>query len=210
VDANRLAPLSGLAAAVLIVGSAAAAGTPPGSDAPASEVVNYYTEHDTGQIVSAVLLGLGALLVLVFAATLVTVLRRGSAASGPVVLLLSGSIVLVVGLTIFAGLSLTLGDLAGDVDDSTLRSIHVLSQELFFPVTVGVSAFFLGAGFAALRTGVLPRWLGWAALVLGVVSAVPSHVLGGALDHIGYVSFIGLCGWMLVVGVLLAMRGAET
>jgi hypothetical protein len=44
VDANRLAPLSGVAAAVLIVGSQAAAGTPPGSDAPASEVVVRGTE----------------------------------------------------------------------------------------------------------------------------------------------------------------------
>jgi Domain of unknown function (DUF4386) len=210
VDANRLAPLSGVAAAALIVGSQAAAGTPPGSDAPASEVVSYYVEHDTGQIAAAALLSLGALLVLVFAATLVTVLRRGAAASGPVVLLLSGAVVLVAGLTIFAGLSLMLGNLAGQVDDSTLRSIHVVSQELFFPVTVGASAFFLGAGFAALRTGVLPRWLGWAALVLGVVSAIPSHVLGGFLDHIGYVGFIGLCGWMLVAGVLLAVRGAST
>ena len=210
MDANRLAPLSGAAAAVLIVASQGAAGTPPGSDAPASEVVEYYVEHDTGQIASAALLSLGAILVLVFAATLVTVLRRGAVASGPVVLLLSGAAVLVAGLAIFAGLSLTLGDLAGQVDDSTLRSVHVLSQELFFPVTVGVSAFFLGAGFATLRTGALPRWLGWAALVLGVVSAVPSHVLGGILDHIGYVSFIGLCGWMLVVGILLAVRADQT
>jgi ABC-type Na+ efflux pump permease subunit len=121
-------------------------------------VVTYYVEHDTGQIAAAVLLSLGAILVLVFAATLVTVLRRGAVASGPVVLLLSGVVVLVAGLATFAGLSLTLGDLAGNVDDSTLRSLHVLSQELFFPVTVGVSAFFLGAGFATLRTGVLPRW----------------------------------------------------
>jgi hypothetical protein len=210
VDANRLAPLSGVAAAVSILGSQAAAGAPPGSDAPTSEVVSFYTEHDTGQIASAVLLSLGALLVLVFVATLVTVLRRGTVASGPVVLVLSGAVVLVVGLTIFAGLGLMLGDLAGQVDDSTLRSIHVLAQDMFFPVTVGVSAFFLGAGFATLRTGALPRWLGWSALVLGVVSAVPSHVLGGVLDHIGFAGFIGLCGWMLVVGVLLAVRGDET
>jgi hypothetical protein len=77
-------------------------------------------------------------------------------------------------------------------------------------VTIGASAFFLGAGFAALRTSVLPRWLGWAALVLGVVSAIPSNVLGWFLDHIGYVGFIALCGWMLVVGVVLAVRGVET
>jgi hypothetical protein len=46
--------------------------------------------------------------------------------------------------------------------------------------------------------------------VLGIVSLIPSHVLGGALDHTGFVPFIGLAIWILVVGVLLAARGAET
>ncbi len=210
MDANRLAPLSGVAATVLLVASQAAAGTTPAADAPVSEVVSYYSDHDTGQIASAVLLSLAALLLLVFAATLATILRRGATVTGPVVLFLSGAIVLTVGLTIFAGLSLALGDLSGEVDESTLRSLNVLSQELFFPVTVGVSAFMLGAGFASLRTGALPRWLGWAALVLGIVSVIPSHVLGGVLDHIGFVPFIGLAIWTLVVGGLLAARGAET
>ncbi len=79
---------------------------------------------------------------------------------------------------------------------------------MVFTLTVGASAFMLGGGVAAMRTGALPRWLAWLAIVLGVIGAVPSHVLGGALDHVGFGAFAGLCVWTLIVGVLLAMRPA--
>jgi hypothetical protein len=38
------------------------------------------------------------------------------------------------------------------------------------------------------------------------VGAIPSHVLGGTLDHIGLLAFAGLGVWTLVVGVLLTVR----
>jgi hypothetical protein len=72
--------------------------------------------------------------------------------------------------------------------------------------TIGASAFLLGAGAGVLRSRPLPlpRWLGWIAVVLGVVAAIPSHVLGGLLDHIGVVPVAGLGIWTLVVSVALA------
>jgi hypothetical protein len=208
MDATRLAPLSGVAATVLVVASTIASGTTPAADAPVSEVVSFYEEHGTGQIASAVLLSGGALFLLLFAATLATAFRRSEATRGPTILFLSGAAVLAVGLSIFASLSLALGDLQGDVDDTTLRALNVLSQTMVFPVTLGVSACMLGAGFAVLRSSVVSRWLGWVALACGLVAAVPSHVLGGVLDHIGFAGFIGMFAWTLVVGVLLAMRPA--
>ncbi len=57
-----------------------------------------------------------------------------------------------------------------------------------------------------LRTELLPKWLGWVAVALGVVAAIPSHVLGGVLDHIGVVPVVGLGLWALIVSVLLARR----
>jgi xanthine/uracil permease len=48
------------------------------------------------------------------------------------------------------------------------------------------------------------RWLGWFAVVVALVAAIPSHVLGGTLDHIGFVAFAALGHWTLVVSVLLA------
>jgi hypothetical protein len=119
-------------------------------------------------------------------------------------------VLVATGLLIFAGLAVALGDVAGDLEPAALQALHVLYQELLFPLTIGVSAFLLGAGVVALQTGALPGWVGWWAVVFGVVAAVPSHVLGGVLDHIGFVGFLGLAVWTLIVSVLLARRGPLT
>jgi len=77
---------------------------------------------------------------------------------------------------------------------------------MFFTVTTGAAAFLLGAGAAVLRGAPLPRWLGWTAVVAEVVAVVPSHILGGVLDHIGFAGILGLAAWSLVASVLLAIR----
>ncbi len=82
----------------------------------------------------------------------------------------------------------------------------MLSEELVFTLTVGTSGFLLGAGLATLQTAALPRWTGWLAIVFGVIAAVPSHILGGLLDHIGFLGFVGLGVWTLIVSILLTIR----
>jgi hypothetical protein len=169
---GRLPPLSGALAVVLIVASFAATATPPKQDAPTAEVVSFYTEHDTGQLVSASILSLGALLFLVFLGVLSATLRASSRRDPAWFLCYGGGIVFVVGLTIFAGLTIALGDISGDIDPSALRALHVLNQEMFFTVTIGAAGFLFGSGAAVLQGAPLPRWLGWAAIVIGVVAAV--------------------------------------
>jgi hypothetical protein len=63
---KRLAPLSGIGAVVVILVGFAAAGNTPREDAPVTKLVSFYTQHDTGQVVSGVALSLGALLFLIF------------------------------------------------------------------------------------------------------------------------------------------------
>ena len=206
---SRLEPLSGVAAVVLIVASLAAGGTTPAPDAPVAKLLTFYVSHGTNQLVSAALFSLGALFFLGFTAFIGIFLRLAGDWYHPsTILCIAGGAVLVVGMTILAGLTLVLGDVAGRLDPSALQALHVLSQEMVFTLTVGASAFMLGSGAAAMRTGALPGWLAWLAIVLGVIGAVPSHVLGGALDHVGFGAFAGLCAWTLIVGVLLAMRPA--
>jgi hypothetical protein len=204
---KRLVPLSGAVAVGFILASFIAAGTVPKQDAPTSEVVSFYTDHESGQLVSASVLSLGALLFLVFMAVLRGELRRGEGTrDASRSLCFAGGILLVVGLTIFAGLTIALGDVANDIDPSALQALHVLNQEMFFPVTIGTAAFLLGAGAAVLQGGPLPKWLGWPTIAVAIVAGVPSHVLGGVLDHIGFAGFIGLAVWTLIVSVLLALR----
>ena len=151
------------------------------------------------------LLSLGALLFLVFAATFAA---RVPNAQGSAALCLLGAGVLVVGLTTYAGLSIAMADVFGHVDGSALQALNVLAGDAVFVflLTIGTSAFLLGAAVVVFRTAVLPRWLGWWAIVFAIVGVIPSHVLGGTLDHVGLLAFAGLGVWTLIVGVMLAVR----
>jgi hypothetical protein len=171
--------------------------------------VAFYAAHDTGQVVSGVLLSLGALFFLIFCAASVSALRRTDVELRMwSVLCFGGGVLFVAGLTIAAGLAVFIGDVEGGLDPAALQALHEASLMVVFPWTVGSSAFLLGAGAGVLQSQPLPRWLGWIAVVLGVVAAIPSHVLGGLLDHIGVVPVAGLGIWTLVVSVALA-RHAE-
>lgn len=192
---------------ILIAAGFFAAGSTPSDDAPVSQIVAFYTAHDAAQVASGVLLSLGALFFLVFCAALASALWRSSAARLWLVVCFGGGLLFVVGITIAAGLAVFIGNLADGLDPAALQALHVASLLVVFPWTVGASAFLLGAAAAVLRSEPLPAWLGWMALVLGIVAAVPSHVLGGALYHIGVVPIAGLGIWTVVVSVLLARRG---
>jgi hypothetical protein len=210
---ERLLPWSGVAAFVLILASFAVGGNVPKADASVSDVVAFYAKNTGTQTASGVLMGLGALFLLIFAAVLASELRRrDERASVSAALLLLGAGILVVGLALFAGFSLAIADLVGHVDDSTINVLNVLSQgaPFVFVVTIGTSAFMFGAGSGVLTASIVPRWLGWVAIVLGVTATIPSHVLGGLLDHIGLVGFAGLALWCAIVGVMLAARATTS
>jgi hypothetical protein len=150
---------------------------------------------------------MSALFFLVFCAALVSALWRSSAARLWLVVSFGGGLLFVVGVTIAAGLAVFIGNLAEGLEPAALQALHEANLLVVFPWTVGASAFLLGASGAVLWSDPLPAWLGWMALVLGLVAAIPSHVLGGALYHIGAVPIAGLGIWTVVVSVLLAWRG---
>lgn len=210
VRATRFVPLSGVAAVILIVVGSAAAGNTPKPDAPVAKLVSFYTAHDRGQVTSGVLLALGAIFFLVFSAAVVEAFRTAEVdAHVASTLAFSGALVFAAGLSIAAGLAVFIGDVASHAQPSALEALHVASLTVIFPWAVGACAFLLGVGAATLQTRLFPSWLGWAAIALAAIAAVPSHVLGGLLDHVGVIPIAVLGIWMLIVSVLL-FRSAST
>jgi hypothetical protein len=197
VSAKRLVPLSGIVTVAAIFASFAIVGDTPDTDAPINEVVSFYTKHDSDAQFSGALSALAALMFLIFSSTVAGVLRRAEGdPGGASALAYGGGILFATGGAIFAGVSFTIGDTVKDIDPASLQTLHVLSEDLFFPVAVGTVAFLLGAGIGVVKTGVLPKWLGWAAIVVALVGITP----------IGFVSFPALGLWTLVVSVMLFMR----
>jgi hypothetical protein len=201
MTAKSLVPLSGIAAVAFIIASFAVSGETPDTDASVQEVVDFYTDNDSELQAAGGLLALGALFFLFFSTNVAGVLRRAQGETGgSSALSFAGGVLFTVGATIFAGISFTLGDAVDDIDPSAVQTLHVLNNDMFFPIAVGTAAFLLGSGIAIVKTGVLPKWLGWVAIVLGIVAVTP----------LGFFAFTALGVWVLIVSVMLALRaGAE-
>lgn len=201
MSSRQLLPLSGVASVLLIILSFLIVGEPPDIGAPPAEVASYYADNDSNLQIGAAILALGAFFFLLFS-TAITSLLRGDAPRGSVAakFSLGGAIVFVVGMTIFAGLAFTAGDAVDDIGPGTLQTLHVLEMDMFLTVAVGGAAFLLGAGVAGRGTDVLPSWMTWAAIVIGVVALTPA----------GFFGFIALGIWTLIASVMLAMRAGGT
>jgi hypothetical protein len=196
----RLAPLAGLGAVIVIVVGAIVAGEIPDADEGAREIVSFYAENDDEQQFGSALLAYGALLFLVFLSSFWGTLRTAQVERRvSSTLAFAGGVVLALGLTLFAAIGFVLGDLHDDLPPAAVQTLNAMNADFFFPAAVGVSAFYFGSGAALIQTGVLPKWLGWVTIVLAVVAITP----------VGFVSFLGLGIWLIVVSILLALRAGR-
>jgi hypothetical protein len=75
--------------------------------------------------------------------------------------------------TILAALDATSGH-----DPASVRTIVVLSADLWVPWIAATFLLLLGVGLGGLRNAVLPRWLAWTSLVLALLCLLgPAGIL---------------------------------
>lgn len=189
------APLTGVLFAVLLVAAFTTGGAPPGTDDSLDKLVAYYADNESKMLISGTLFALSAVALLFFVGTLAAVLRGAATARSALPgVVRSGGSVAATGILIFAGLAFTLGDGGDNFEPAALQTLNALNADLFFPVVGGIAACMLAAGLSALRTGALPRWLAWSAVVIGIACLTPA----------GFFGFIGSALWSLVAGIVLA------
>jgi hypothetical protein len=172
-------------------------GSTPGEKASGAEVMKHFNSHQGRTLIDAFLAPLGAALVVLFAAELRARAReRGQHGAGPTVLV-SGAVLFAASLLADAGLSLSLVTASDHNQSQVAQTLNVLSNDNWFPFVGGIAVFLIGAGMTVLSTGLVPKWLGWVALVIGVVSLAGPG---------GFVGFFAAPVWILVVGILLGVR----
>jgi hypothetical protein len=198
----RVAPLTGLVAVALTVAGFLLFGDTPALDAPGRQVRSYYDDHQAQVGVSLYLLVLASVFFVFFAAHLARVVR-GLPNAGDWLhrVVLAGGVLIAVGFLAGATLTLALLDLADEptATNAALQALNAVNEDFFIPFVAGMGLMLLAAGLATVRAAdtPLPRWLSWAALVIGVLTFIP---------WVGYFAFPAAGLWVAVVSVLLARR----
>jgi hypothetical protein len=192
-----LVPLTGVAFVVVLVIGFIVAGEPPAADEPVQEIVSHYDENKDSVQIGAGLVAIAATFLIFFGGYLRKVLADAEGGGGILsAVVLVGASVIAVGGAIDATISFAIAEAVDDIDPTAVQALQALWDNDFFPIALGTTVFLLASGISIVRHGALPKWLGWVAIVLGVVGVTP----------IGFVSFLAGGVWILIVSVLLSLR----
>jgi len=191
------APLTGVAFVVLVIVSFIVAGEPPDANSPPQEIIDHYVDNKDAVMIGSLLSVIAAALLVFFGAVLRSALRAAEGPGGVLsAVAFAGTIIMATGAALDATISFALADRADDVAPVGVQALQALWDNDFFPIVLGAALLLLGAGLSIARTGVLPRWLGWIGVLVGVLALTP----------IGFVAFPLGGLWVLIVSVMLALR----
>jgi len=197
---NRLMPLSGIVFVALVLASIFIENT-PGSNASASTVLTYYQTHQNTTSASALLTGLAVIFALLFFSYLREYMRQDGATRWLASTAFGGVLLFAAGGAISAGSYVALGDQPHVLSAAAAQTLNLIQNDVSNSFTqVGLAVFYLATGAAILRGRLLPAWLGWVSLVLGVLAA--SLILA-------FIAFLATGLWVIVVAIMLWTRAAH-
>jgi hypothetical protein len=200
---ERLLPLAGILFGILLAIALYTTSGEPGDTASVDEVYAYWRDHGGWKMWLSILgLELAALLLSLFGGAIYVAIR--SMETAPTVyapLALGGAILAATGFAATSILHASVGRAAADKGDepgiqTTVYALEQLRSWDWLLWTPGLTVMLVAAGLGGLRTLSLPRWLAWAAIVLGIAFFTP----------LGFFGFFVLPVWMFAAGVVLFRR----
>jgi Domain of unknown function (DUF4386) len=184
---------------VLLVVSFIVSGEPKSAEDGPEEIAEWYLDNKDSAQVGAFIGIVAAVPLIFFGAYLRKVLEPAGALLSTLPLI--GLTIVGVGAAIDNMLLFGAAEAAEDITGEQLQTIQAIWDNDFFPLLLGIMVFLWSVGIAVLRSDVLPKWMGWFALVFAVIS------LAGPL---GFISFPGALLWVIIAGILLTMRARST
>lgn len=197
---TKIVPLAGVAYLVLEVAGNGSIGSFPDSDTTVGKLIPFYATHHSSIARGGLLLHYGALALALF---LVAVCARiHESGVHPVVsgAALVGSAVAVGAEFAGAGVYSTLGFVGAHervIAPAALQAWHVNGAGGGLSTgDGGLMIVLLAVSVAAIAGHALPRWLGWSALVLGIVQLTPVGFFAGVVFWL----------WAAVAGIYMVLR----
>jgi hypothetical protein len=187
--------LTGLGFVVLLIVSFIIVGEPKDADNPPSEVAQWYQDNKDAAMIGAFISVVAAVPLIFFGAYL----RKVLAPAGEMLSLLPliGTTIVGLGAAIDNMLLFAAAEAADTIPAEEVHVIQAIWDNDFLPFFLGIMVFNWSVGIAVLRSGALPKWMGWLAIVGGVVS------LAGPIGFAG--AFVALL-WVIIASIMLSMR----
>jgi hypothetical protein len=201
VQSRALLPLSGVAFVVLTVIGLAVVGSTPAPDTSADEVVSFYRDNENRARAGIWFFAFAMPFLPLFASSLAGVQRPEGQDSRLVWrrVLLAGAAIMsaMLGVAIIAQLALA-DSTDAEIAPEVVQALNVIAGYVVYALLPAAGTMMLGAaGWLLGREGV-QGWLGWAALVLGVVLFVP---------FIGVLALVLSLVWIIVASITLFRAG---
>lgn len=200
MNAKRLSPLSGLVFVVLMVAVLGFAGSPPGDRDSAAKITSFYLVHHAEQSIVSFFLAFAAVFLIVFAAALDRGLRAsqpGEARLGRIVCL-AGAAITAMGFLAVAAIHLALCEGVHDrISPVAAQALAALDANDWLMFSGGLGIMLTGAAAWLIPRPLARPWLGWTALVIGVVCFTPA----------GFLGFLASGVWIVAASIALTRDG---
>ena len=105
-------------------------------------------------------------------------------------------------------------DVLATVSDETMVTLNAFDTIIFFSIMAWPTAIFLlGASAVIIRSGVLPKWIGWLGTAIAVIGVVGSAwILSGDSEGflgagLGTISFLGMHVFTLAASITMLRQG---
>jgi hypothetical protein len=170
----------------------------PGEKASAQQVISYYNSHNGRSMVDIFLAPAAVTLLVIYFTYLRARVREAGVKSeiGPTAML-AGAVIWAGGGLLGSVGELLVTDASYHHQAQVAQTANVFNNVTWMPFIAGIAVTMIGAGVTILQSSLLPKWMGYVALVAGVVS------LAGPGGFAGFV--IGPL-FVLVSAIMLTMR----
>jgi len=203
VSSQRLTPLSGIVfVAALIVGFFVLSSGGPQVTDSAQTITSYYADHHQKAEFVVGVIAVGLVFLAIFIAFLYGHLKAAET-SGNLwsTLMLIGGIAGIATFFVAGGVHVAIAD--GGTHGfglDAMVALNALDNDMLIAFVFALGLMLIGVAGATITTVALPKWLGWAALVLGVLCFTPVWWAGAALGLI----------WIVTVSIVLSQKVVAT
>ncbi len=203
MNSQRLAPLSGIVfVAALIVGFFVLSNGGTQVTDSAQTITSYYVNHHQKAELAVGVIAVGLVFLAIFVAFLHGHLRAAETSGS-----LWSTVMLIGGIAGIATFFVAGGVHVAIADGGThgfgldaMVALNGLDNDILISFVFALGLMLLGVAGATITTGALPKWLGWAALVLGILCFTPVWFAGAALALV----------WIVIVSITLSQKVAAT